>query len=92
MAPGLLPGKPEDSMSTTGERLRSNAWGRYYVTDECDGCGICVSYAACNFASSDDGSYCYLVQQPFDDAEELAVRDAFEACPKSCIKDDGEAA
>lgn len=30
-------------MLPTGERLRANVWGRYYVTDECDGCGICAA-------------------------------------------------
>lgn len=74
----------------TGERLRKNAWGKYYVTDECDGCGLCASYAMCNFECNEDGSYYYVIQQPFDDAEDQAIRDAMGTCPKACIRDDGD--
>lgn len=77
-------------MTATAERLRRNAYGKYYVTDECDGCGICASYAMLNFASSEDGSYHYVVQQPHDEWEEQAILDAMEACPMGCIKDDGD--
>lgn len=77
-------------MEPTGERIRANAWGRYYVTDECDACGICASYAPENFASSWDGTYYAVLQQPADDDEEIAVQDAMEACPLRCIRDDGD--
>ena len=78
-------------MSATGHRLRSNDWGKYYVTDECDGCGICLSYAPENFERSPDGTYCYVIQQPYDDWEEDAVLEALEACPRHCLRGDGEA-
>ena len=77
-------------MVPTGQRLRKNAWGPYYVTDACDGCGVCRSYAPCNFESSYDGTYCYLIQQPYDDWEEQAILDAMLACPVAAIRDDGE--
>ena len=77
-------------MMASAARLRRNAYGKYYVTDGCDGCGICASYAMLNFASSEDGSYYYVVQQPYDECEEQAMLDAVEACPKGCIKDDGD--
>ncbi len=78
-------------MLHTGQRLRPNAWGRYYVTDECDGCGVCGAYALANFERSPDGSYYYVIQQPYDDWEEQAVLDAMEACPSHCIRNDGDA-
>jgi ferredoxin len=73
-----------------GERLRKNAWGRYYVTDACNGCGVCVDYAVMNFAASDDGRYFYVIQQPQDEGEEEMVRAAMRACPEECIGDDGD--
>jgi ferredoxin len=76
-------------MIATGQRLRQNAWGQYYVTDVCNGCGICAPYAGANFERSFDGSRYYLIQQPYDDWEEQAVLDAMEACPLHAIRDDG---
>jgi ferredoxin len=77
-------------MLATGQRLRRNAWGRYYVTDECNGCGLCVECAGANFERSDDGTYYYVIQQPYDETEEQAIADARNACGKACIRDDGE--
>jgi ferredoxin len=51
-------------MAPNGERKRTNAWGPFYVTDECDGCGICADCAPDNFAQSWDGTYYTVVQQP----------------------------
>jgi ferredoxin len=79
-------------MIATGERLRRNAWGRYYVTDECNACGLCESYARANFTTSPDSEYYFVVQQPADEDEAQAIRDALENCPLGCIHDDGEAA
>jgi len=78
-------------MRATGHRLRRNDWGRFYVTDECNACGICALYAPANFERSVDGSYYYLIQQPYDDWEEQAILDAMEACQMRCIRDDGDA-
>ena len=77
-------------MLATGQRLRRNAFGPYYVTDDCNGCGLCQTYAPCNFERSDDGSYYYLVQQPYDDFEEDAVREAADVCPAQAIRSDGD--
>jgi len=77
-------------MMPTGERLRKNAYGRYYVTDECDGCGACASLARINVEASPDGSYYYVIQQPLDAIEEAALKAAMGACPRHCLKDDGD--
>lgn len=77
-------------MIAMGERLRANAWGRYYVTDECDACGICATCAPANFARSWDGSYFAVWHQPEGRAEEEAVRGAMEMCPLGCIMNDGD--
>jgi len=77
-------------MSPTGKKLEENASGKYYVTDACDGCGICFSYAIQNFMYSSDSSYYFVFQQPVDPREEVDIQRAMELCPMSCIKDDGE--
>jgi ferredoxin len=78
-------------MERTGERLRANAWGPFYVTDECDACGICAVSAPENFARSWDGTYFAVLQQPENVREVQAVREAMTACPRQCIKDDWDA-
>jgi len=77
-------------MIATSHKLRRNAWGRFYVTDGCNGCGVCAAYAGCNFERSVDGSYYYVIQQPYDDWEAQSMVDALEACPKHAIRDDGD--
>ena len=66
-----------------------NAPGRYYVTEECNGCGLCVTYSPDNFGWSPDGSYCVVSSQPADTLELDTVWDAIQACPMRCIEDDG---
>lgn len=72
------------------ERLRANAWGRYYVTDACNGCGVCAVCAPDNIGRSWDGAYCAVAFQPADDREELEMQDAAAACPFRCLRDDGD--
>jgi len=78
-------------MQPNGERLRVNAWGPFYVTDLCDGCGICAACAPDNFAAGWDGTYYAVLQQPESKAEVRAMRKAMEACPRHCIGDDWDA-
>ncbi|MEX0602285.1 MAG: ferredoxin [Bacteroidota bacterium] len=77
-------------MPQAGVRIPENAPGKFYVTGECDGCGICFSYALQNFMYSNDSSYYYVYQQPEDEREEADIRRAMDVCPQSCIRDDGE--
>jgi ferredoxin len=79
-------------MSATEMLQSGNAEGRYSIADECDGCGICVSFSAYSFATSEDGARCFVARQPEAGSEEEAiVRDAMAACPLGCIRDDGQA-
>jgi ferredoxin len=77
-------------MESSGQRIRANAWGRYYVASDCDACELCVSMAPENFARSADGAYCAVLAQPADEDEERAVRYAMDACPRQCIFDEGD--
>lgn len=79
-------------MSPTDAPPSRNAEGRYSITQECDGCGICASYSAYSFAASADAVRYFVVRQPVDGSEEEALlRDAMQQCPLSCIRDDGQA-
>lgn len=69
--------------------LPDNEPGKYYVTDNCNGCGLCFSVALQNFMYSNDASYYYILQQPADEREEADIREAMSVCPMDCIKDDG---
>jgi ferredoxin len=77
-------------MITTGNRYEDNAPGKFYVTDACNGCGLCFSLALQNFMYSNDSSYYYILQQPADEREEADIREAMSVCPMDCIKDDGD--
>lgn len=74
---------------STATRYEENEPGKYYVTSDCDGCGICFSYALQNFMYSNDSSYYYIANQPADEREEADIIRAKEVCPKDAIKDDG---
>lgn len=77
-------------MSTSLERIRANAWGRYYVTVECDACGVCAVHAPDNIGRSWDGTYYAVAAQPSNGGEDGQMRAALAACPLHCIHDDGE--
>jgi ferredoxin len=77
-------------MNTSTERIRANAWGRYYVTGECNACGVCAACAPDNITRSWDGTYYAVAFQPADAREERELQDAVAACPLHCLRDDGE--
>lgn len=76
--------------STTHERLRSNQWGKYYVTSDCNGCGVCVACAPENMQHSWDGTYCAVAAQPANEREERDLEAAQAACPLQCLHSDGD--
>jgi ferredoxin len=76
-------------MQPNGKRLEENAPGKYYITDACNGCGLCFSKALQNFMYSNDSSYYYVYQQPADEREEADIIEAISVCPEDCIFSDG---
>lgn len=70
-------------------KLEDNEPGRYYVTDDCNGCGLCFAYALQNFMYTSDSAHYYIIQQPADEREEYDIRRAIAVCPMDCIRDDG---
>jgi ferredoxin len=77
-------------MIANAERLRANTWGRYYVSGECNACGVCAACAPDNMFLGWAGDYCAVAFQPADDREEHEMQDAMAACPLGCIHDDGD--
>lgn len=82
--------EPNAKDATDHERIRANAWGKYYVTGECNGCGVCAWCAPQNFGTTFDRAYFAVMHQPVGESEREAVEAAVAACPLHCIHDDGE--
>lgn len=75
-------------MKDTAEaaKLPSNAPGRYYTTEECDGCAYCASVAPENFDYEKSTNTYYVARQPQNPEEEDFVREAMEDCPVDAIR------
>ncbi|MFQ5797198.1 MAG: ferredoxin [Bacteroidota bacterium] len=71
------------------ERLPQNASGKYYVTSECNGCGLCYSIAMRNIDYTYDGKLYFVFKQPETQQEGEFLCEAMELCPLNCLKDDG---
>ena len=72
------------------QKIEENEPGKYYVTDDCNGCGHCFAYALQNFMYSGDSSYYYIIQQPADYREVDDIDKAISVCEMDCIKSDGD--
>ncbi|HET8644257.1 MAG TPA: ferredoxin [Vicinamibacteria bacterium] len=72
------------------ERLRANTFGRYYVTTDCDGCGLCVEVAPMNFGFAGDRTYCAIYAQPLDARERETMERLLLTCPRLAIRADGD--
>lgn len=74
------------------KKLPLNAPGKYYTTEECDGCAYCASLAPENFDYNKDTNQYVVARQPKSKEEEEFVQEAMEDCPVDAIRtDDGGA-
>jgi ferredoxin len=64
------------------------ALGTYIISDDCDGCGLCVACAPDNVVRAWDGSHCRVAHQPANQREENALHDAEMGCPRACLRRD----
>jgi ferredoxin len=69
-------------------RLPNNAPGKYYTTEECDGCAYCASVAPENFDYEKESNTYFVARQPASPDEEEFVREAVEDCPVDAIRVD----
>lgn len=68
-----------------GRRLPHNVEGKYYTTEECDGCAYCASVAPENFDFQKETNTYFVCRQPQTADEEDQVREAAEDCPVDAI-------
>jgi len=77
-------------MDKDGQRQRpdANAPGRYYVSEDCDGCAYCASVAPENFDFDKATNTYFVAKQPETEQEKEFVREAMEDCPIDAIRSD----
>jgi len=68
------------------ERLPNNVPGKYYTTEDCDGCAYCASVAPDNFDFEKDSNTYFVAKQPATPEEEEFVHEALEDCPVDAIR------
>lgn len=73
-------------MNDDPKKLPLNAAGKYYTTEECDGCAYCASLAPENFDYNKDTNQYVVVRQPKSKEEEEFVQEAMEDCPVDAIR------
>jgi ferredoxin len=76
----------------TTRRLPNNVTGKFYTTEECDGCAYCASIAPENFDFEKQSNTYFVSCQPRTNEEEEFMREAAEDCPVDaiCIVDEHE--
>jgi ferredoxin len=75
------------------KKLPHNVAGKYYTTEECDGCAYCASVAPDNFDFEKESNTYFVARQPADKSEEENLLEAKEDCPLDAIQsgEDGRA-
>jgi ferredoxin len=68
------------------QRLPDNVPGKYYTTEDCDGCAYCASVAPENFDYKKESNTYFVTRQPKTLEEEEFVREALEDCPLDAIR------
>ncbi len=71
------------------EAVEGNVPGKYYTTEDCAGCQVCVDIAPDNIDFDDDAGYAIVIKQPENDAEEELMVESIDSCPSEAIRDDG---
>jgi ferredoxin len=71
--------------TATTRRLPNNVSGKFYTTEECDGCAYCASIAPENFDFEKESNTYFVARQPRSSEEEEYMREAAEDCPVDAI-------
>ena len=67
-------------------KLPNNVPGKYYTTDDCDGCAYCASVAPDNFDYEKTSNTYYVAHQPEDIVQEEFLQEALDDCPVDAIR------
>ena len=75
-------------------RLPGNVAGKFFTTEECDGCAYCASIAPENFDFAKGTNTYFVIRQPRTKSEEDDMLEAMEDCPVDaiCLEDSGKGA
>jgi len=68
------------------KKLPSNVPGKFFTTEECDGCAYCASVAPDNFDFERESNTYFVARQPHSSEEEDFVREAMDDCPVDAIR------
>ena len=74
---------------TEPKKLPLNVKGKYYVTEECDGCAYCASVAPENFDFDKENNTYYVSKQPSNQEEAEFMQEAMDDCPVDAIRAQG---
>ncbi len=69
----------------TARKLPKNVPGRFYTTEDCDGCAYCASIAPENFDYEKSTNQYFVSHQPRCETEDDLVREASDDCPLDAI-------
>ena len=77
-------------MADKNSKQPENVPGRWYVSQTCALCSVCVEGAPTLLKFSEDQSHVYFQRQPTSPEDETAAQKALEICPTGSIGNDGE--
>jgi len=72
--------------SVDARKLPGNTPGKYFTTEECDGCAYCASLAPENFDFEKESNTYFVARQPQSTEEEEFMLEAMEDCPVDAIR------
>lgn len=75
-----------ENVRSETKKSPNNVPGKYYTTEECDGCAYCAAIAPENFEFNKPTNTYFIGKQPCDAEEEESVLDAKEDCPVDAIR------
>lgn len=67
-------------------RLPGNVPGKYYTTEDCDGCAYCAAVAPTVFEYEKSANTYHVIRQPRTRGEIERMLDAMEDCPLDAIE------
>jgi len=70
------------------KRIPNNASGKFFTTEDCDGCAYCASVAPANFDYEKSTNQYFVCRQPATAQEEDLLREASDDCPLDAIRVD----
>jgi ferredoxin len=67
-------------------KLPRNVPGKYYTTEECDGCAYCAAVAPDSFDFEKGSNTYFVARQPETAEQEDFILEAMEDCPVDAIR------